>query len=250
MTWLLVTSLVAGMFLVARPEGGARDRLTGRRSARLDLTGVRRVLTAVQAGPVWRPAIGAAVLAGLGAGSVGGPVAAVVAGAYAGLGIHEWKRLDQRKRATTRRMTTLDELTSLVADLRAGIPAAVVADTAASEARLAGDERIQRLTVAVWRLAEHTGAPAADLLERIESDARETGRLAKKAGAQAAGAQVTAGLLAVLPFAGIGAGYVLGGDPMDVLLHTPGGAACAIGALVLQCCGLKWAQRIGERVLR
>ncbi|MBW6437701.1 hypothetical protein KZ829_28595 [Actinoplanes hulinensis] len=199
---------------------------------------------------MWRLALGAAAVAGVAAGSAGGPVAAVVAGAYAGLAVHEWRRLDRRKRGTVRRMATLDELTSLVADLRAGIPAAVVAAASASGARLAGDERIQRLTGAVWRLAEHTGAPAADLLEQIESDARETGRLARKAGAQAAGAQVTAGLLAVLPFAGIGAGYVLGGDPMDVLLRTPGGAGCAIGALILQCCGLKWAQRIGERVLR
>ncbi|GGN70139.1 hypothetical protein GCM10010112_36330 [Actinoplanes lobatus] len=249
MTWVLVTLLVAAVFLVAGPERGARDRLTGRRT-RLDLTGVRRVLVALLGGPVWRLAVGAAVVAGVAAGSAGGPVAAVVAGAYAGLAVHEWRRLDRRKRGAARRMATLDELTSLVADLRAGIPAAVVAATSAGGARLAGDERIQRLTGAVWRLAEHTGAPAADLLERIESDARETGRLGRKAGAQAAGAQVTAGLLAVLPFAGIGAGYVLGGDPMDVLLHTPGGAGCAIGALILQCCGLKWAQRIGERVLR
>ncbi|GAA0437621.1 hypothetical protein Aca07nite_46330 [Actinoplanes capillaceus] len=249
MTWVLATLLVAGTFLVAGPERGARDRLPGRRT-RLDLTGVRRVLVALLGGPVWRLALGAAAVAGVAAGSAGGPVAAVVASAYAGLAVHEWRRLDRRKRGTVRRMATLDELTSLVADLRAGIPAAVVAAASASGTRLAGDERIQRLTGAVWRLAEHTGAPAADLLERIESDARESGRLTRKAGAQAAGAQVTAGLLAVLPFAGIGAGYVLGGDPMDVLLHTPGGAGCAIGALILQCCGLKWAQHIGERVLR
>ena len=88
-----------------------------------------------------------------------------------------------------------------------------------------------QLTAAAWRLAERTGAPAADLVERIEADARAMDRAAAAAAAQAAGAQATAWLLAALPLGGIGLGYSIGADPLAVLLHTPIGAACAVGAM-------------------
>jgi tight adherence protein B len=96
----------------------------------------------------------------------------------------------------------------------------------------------------VWRLAERTGAPAADLVERIEADARAADRVAASAAAQAAGAQATALLLAGLPVGGIALGFAIGADPVGVLLHTPLGAACAIGAVVLQGGGLIWADRL------
>jgi tight adherence protein B len=98
----------------------------------------------------------------------------------------------------------------------------------------------------VWRLAEQTGAPAADLVERIEADARAADRARAGAAAQAAGAQATALLLAALPLAGIGLGYTIGADPLQVLLHTPLGAACAVGAVLLQCGGMLWADRLAN----
>jgi tight adherence protein B len=110
--------------------------------------------------------------------------------------------------------------------------------------------RLERLTSAVWRLAERTGAPAADLVERIEADARAADRAAASASAQAAGAQATALLLAGLPAAGIGLGVMMGANPVEVLLHTPLGAACALGALMLQGAGLLWADRLTAEVGR
>jgi hypothetical protein len=108
------------------------------------------------------------------------------------------------------------------------------------------DPRLAELTAAVWRLAEQTGAPAADLVERIEADARASDRSRATAAAQAAGAQATALLLAALPIGGIALGYGIGVDPLQVLLHTPLGAACAIGATLLQCGGLLWADRLSN----
>ncbi|GIF15110.1 hypothetical protein [Actinoplanes teichomyceticus] len=128
----------------------------------------------------------------------------------------------------------------------AGPEPAASAGSAPAGAAVAGpgDGRIARLTEAVWRLAEHTGAPAADLLERIEADARAADRAAASAAAQAAGAQATALLLAGLPVGGIGLGYAIGADPLQILLRTPVGAACAVAAVLLQCGGLRWAQRL------
>lgn len=99
---------------------------------------------------------------------------------------------------------------------------------------------------AAVRLAEHTGAPLAELLERIEADARAGDRARSAATAQAAGSRATAWLLAALPAGGIALGYAIGADPLAVLLHTPAGAACAFGAVVLQLGGLVWTRRIAR----
>ncbi|MFC4063825.1 type II secretion system F family protein [Actinoplanes subglobosus] len=240
---MLAAILIAGAVLVARPGETARDRLPGRR-ARIDVTGMRRRARLLLDGPGSRPVLVASVLAGAPAGLYGGPVAGSVAAVYAGLAAYEWRRRAGRKRSAGQRDAHLDDLASLVADLRAGIP------PAALTVSLSGAGRLGDLTEAVWRLAERTGAPAADLLERIESDARTADRSVRTAHAQAAGTQTTAIMLAALPLAGIALGHAIGADPTGVLLHSPLGAACVAGAVLLQCAGLKWAQRITEGVLR
>jgi tight adherence protein B len=142
--------------------------------------------------------------------------------------------------------------------------AGALADTIAATGRLAGarpaatgaaagrprDARLAELTAAVWRLAERTGAPAADLIDRIEADARSADRSRAGAAAEAAGAQATALMMATLPVGGIALGYGIGFDPLPVLLHTPLGAACAIGAVLLQCAGLLWSDRLASGPVR
>jgi tight adherence protein B len=129
----------------------------------------------------------------------------------------------------------------------AGGPGGRMASAEASARQsIYAERRITDLTDAVWRLAERTGAPAADLVERIEADSRAADRAKAAAAAEAAGAQATALLLAALPFAGIGLGYMIGADPLRVLLHTPLGGACAVGAVLLQCAGMLWADRLAN----
>ncbi|WP_338106229.1 hypothetical protein [Micromonospora zingiberis] len=106
-------------------------------------------------------------------------------------------------------------------------------------------DRPGQLAQAAVRLADRTGAPLADLIERIEADARSIDRGRAAAAAQAAGARATAWLLAALPLGGIGLGYGIGVDPLQVLLHTPIGAGCAAAAIALQVVGLLWADRLG-----
>jgi tight adherence protein B len=164
----------------------------------------------------------------------GGAVGGVVAGSYAALGGRAVLRRSKRRQAAASRARILDDLAGMAADLRAGLPPTAIAST----------DRVVQLTSAVWRLAERTGAPAADLVERIEADARAQDRAAATAAAQAAGAQATAMLLVALPVGGIGLGISMGADPVGVLLHTPIGAGCAVAAVLLQCGGLLWSERL------
>lgn len=254
--------LVAAAVVAAWPLRTVRRRLRGPRHVRLPV-GFAEIRTRIDDMAGRRPryllagVTGAAAVVGLPA---GGPVAAVLAGVYAALACRAVLRHGARRRAATARARSLDDLCALAADLRAGLPPAAVRPggpaaglpTAAvrpggqgdSPGATGADSRLMELAAAVWRLAERTGAPAADLVERIEADARAADRATASAAAQAAGAQATALLLAALPLGGIALGYGIGADPLAVLLHTTLGAACAIGAALLQAGGLLWADRL------
>ncbi|MEU2612953.1 hypothetical protein ABZ570_15445 [Micromonospora sp. NPDC007271] len=173
-----------------------------------------------------------------GAGAVlGGPVAAVVLAAYGVLAARAVRRRRARQLADRARRRELDQLCALAADLRAGLPA--------GNAAVDGPHRIARLARAAVRLADRTGAPLAELLERVEADARAADRGLAAAAAQAAGSRATAWLLAALPLGGIGLGYAIGVDPVSVLLHTTIGGGSALAAVALQIGGLLWAERLG-----
>ncbi|GAA3760098.1 hypothetical protein GCM10022225_52040 [Plantactinospora mayteni] len=182
-------------------------------------------------------AVGAA-LGGIVGILAGGPVAAFAVAVYTGLAVRGLLRRRASRSAERAHRRQLDALCGLAADLRAGLPPSTVMVAAGGSDRLAG------LARAAVRLAEQTGAPLADLVERIEADARAMDRGLAAAEAQAAGARATAWLLAGLPAGGIALGYGIGVDPLEILLHTPIGAACAVGAIVLQLVGLLWAGRL------
>ena len=193
----------------------------------------------------------AAVLAACLGALAGGPVAAVIGSVYGGLA--GWMLLRRRTATAVARARArqLDHLGALAADLRAGLPAPPIdalPDLAGSGA--GPGRRVLTLARAAWRLAEQTGAPLAELIERIEADARAMDRAVSSAAAQAAGARATAWLLAGLPVGGIALGYGIGVDALDVLLHTPIGAGCAIAAAALQLAGLAWAERLSGSWLR
>ncbi|MFY1673644.1 type II secretion system F family protein [Plantactinospora sp. WMMB334] len=189
--------------------------------------------------PPWRAVLGGAVLGGVGGELAGGPVAGFIAAAYAGLAVRRLLRSRADRSAQRAHRQQLDDLCALAADLRAGLPP--VAAVRVAE----GPDRLTALVRAAVGLAEQTGAPLADLVERIEADARAMARGLAAAEAQAAGARATAWLLAALPAGGIALGYGIGVDPLDILLHTSLGAGCAIGAVTLQLAGLLWAARLG-----
>lgn len=176
-------------------------------------------------------------------GLVAGPVAAVATATYGALGVRAVLRWHAARDSDRIRRRRLDQLCALAADLRAGLPMPAAVGGLRDD-RDEGLDRIKQLAHAAVRLADRTGAPLAELVERIEADARAMDRGLAAAAAQAAGARATAWLLAALPLGGIGLGYGIGVDPVDVLLHTPVGAGCAVAAIVLQVSGLLWAERL------
>jgi tight adherence protein B len=246
--WAAAALLIAAAATAGWPVRPSLHRLqdtaTVRRSPwkALNVAVVRaRVAALADARP--RRLTGTGMVAAAGTGLViGGWVTAAVLAAYAALAIRGLLRRARGRQEAARRSRSLDDLCALAADLRAGLPPAAVNRRSSSSEP--ADPRIADLTAAVWRLAERTGAPAADLVERIEADARAADRATASAAAQAAGAQATAMLLAALPLGGIALGYSIGVDPLRVLLHTGLGAACALGAVLLQCAGLMWAGRL------
>ncbi|WP_433536660.1 type II secretion system F family protein [Micromonospora sp. CA-249363] len=186
-------------------------------------------------------------LAGAGVGGVaGGPVAAVAMAGYGALATRALLRWRTNRQAELIRRHALDLLCGLAADLRAGLPVPPAFGIAPmAGASVGGADRLRDLTSAAVRLADRTGAPLAELVERIEADARATDRGLAAAAAQAAGARATAWLLAALPIGGIGLGYGIGVDPLAVLLHDTVGGVCAVLAVALQIVGLFWAERLG-----
>lgn len=184
-------------------------------------------------------------LAGAGTGAVlAGPVAAVAAAGYGTLAVRALLRWRTNRHVERNRRRGLDQLCGLAADLRAGLPVPSVVEVANASGP-GGADRLRQLTSAAVRLADRTGAPLAELVERIEADARATDRGLAAAAAQAAGARATAWLLAALPIGGIGLGYGIGVDPVAVLLHSTVGGVCAVLAVALQVVGLFWAERLG-----
>lgn len=196
----------------------------------------------------------AATVAATVAGVLGGPIAGVVAIVYtatAGSIVRSRRRAAGRARASDR---ALDAVARCAAELRVGAdPATTLAQSRAevAGAHHATDEatRLFGRMAAAYQVAETTGAPLADLLDRLEADARTTTRLRRAAMAQASGAQATGWLLAALPGAGIALGYGIGVDPLHVLLHTRLGAVFTVLALGLQVAGLGWTARLSAAIL-
>lgn len=273
--WLTIAVLLCAAIGAAWPSDTARRRLRMHRAG-----AVRgRPALSMPRLPSWRDlladqrpgrpiAMATAAAGGLGW-LAGGSVTALVGAVYGALGARAATRAVCSRRHAETRARQLDDLSALAADLRAGLPPAGVigADGGALGEELGAgpaageplpvppggptrERQIVDLTGAVWRLAERTGAPAADLVERIERDARAQDRARASAAAQAAGAQATALLLAALPLGGIALGYAIGADPLRILLHTPLGAACATGAVLLQSGGLLWAERLTSGAAR
>jgi tight adherence protein B len=253
--WLLMACVAAGALATAWPSGRVRDRLLPRPQRtlalpKLDLQDARQQL-------VSHPRRSAAliILTAAGAGLLlSGLVAGLLGVVYGSLGARALLRRSRQGRARAARDQCLDDLGALAADLRAGLPPApfhhqpgareLVDSAAVCAEEGPAERRIAELTTAVWRLAERTGAPAADLVDRIEADARTADSAKAVAAAQEAGVRMSAVILTALPLGGIGAGFVLGKDPLPILLHTLLGGACAVGASLLQAAGLLWTDRL------
>jgi tight adherence protein B len=174
-------------------------------------------------------------------GLVEGPVAAIIGGVYAVLAASGWYSRCRRRAAAGELARSVEAVGAFAAELRAGLP---VPEAGSSfEALLGNAEAAQRVTAA-RQISDRLGAPLADLLDQVDEDLRAGQRLRAAVEAETAGAQATGVLLAVLPVAAIAIGSGLGTHPLQQLLHTPLGQACALLGLAAQCAGMVWERRM------
>jgi tight adherence protein B len=100
---------------------------------------------------------------------------------------------------------------------------------------------------AAWSLSEDVGAPLADVLQTVAAAIRQDADVEADIDAALAAPRATARLLAVLPLAGLGLGELIGARPLDMLLHTAIGRACAVLGLALMLAGQWWTRRLVTR---
>lgn len=219
----LATSRLRGVLVTRRPKGNRRRPRRAGRAARLAVPaglGVILFSGAVQlahGASVALPAVAGAVAGG----TVGRTVTAAVA----------------RRRRDRDEAAQVETLAALAAEVRAGQrPAAALAAV--------GLREVPATIAAAWTLSEHSGAPIATVLDRIEDDLRARVRQRRAVAAELAGARSTAVLLAGLPSVGIALGAAMGASPLAVLFGTAHGQLALLAGVILDSAGVLWTARI------
>ncbi|WP_413248607.1 type II secretion system F family protein [Sinomonas flava] len=92
--------------------------------------------------------------------------------------------------------------------------------------------------------AEASGSPLAGVLDRLAALLEADADAAAARAVALAGPRATAQVLSVLPVAGLGLGFLMGADPVGVLLSTPVGAACLSLGAILTLAGRWWSARL------
>jgi Flp pilus assembly protein TadB len=182
----------------------------------------------------WIPVTIAAVAIGV-ALATGSAAAGLILLAYGVAGHLAHLRSRKAQRRETLRAQSLDILAGVAADLRAGAETGIL---------FLPDAELERLARAAQRMSDRTGAPLAELLERLEIQQRDLSRARAAAHSQVAGIRLTSVLLAVLPLVALGMGQAIGADAFGVLLATPFGTGSVAVAVALQLGGLAWADRL------
>jgi tight adherence protein B len=97
---------------------------------------------------------------------------------------------------------------------------------------------------ACWQVCASTGSSLAAAVDRLAEGlaADQAQRLLVES--ELAGPRASAGLLAMLPVAGLVLAAGLGARPMQVLLHTPVGLACLAAGVALDAAGVLWTARL------
>ena len=248
-------------------EGTPRRAFAGLVGRTGQWAGHRRAVTAVQA------AVSAAACLALG----GGPTAAVLLALAVVAADRWWDRRARTAAEEAERARAVEACTALAGELRAGRspaqalavaaglavgPSRAALTTAAAAAGLGGDvgqalrprtgevgavPQVLRSLAACWTVCSGSGGGLAAAVERLEQGLRADQAQRRAVQAELAGPRATAGMLAVLPLAGLLLAAGLGADPLHVLFETPVGLACLGGGLGMDVLGLLWTGRLVRR---
>jgi tight adherence protein B len=204
-----------------------------------------------------------------------GPVPALLGAGGLLVGRRVQRARRRSRAAADERRRAVEACGALAAELRAGrdpadalqAAAQAAAGTsrlalagAAAAARLGGDvpaalstapgsavADVMRSLAACWAVCARSGSGLAAAVERLEEGLRADQAQRRAVEAELAGPRATAGLLAVLPAAGLLMAVGLGADPLHVLLETPVGAVCLVLGLGLDALGVAWTARLVAR---
>lgn len=109
-----------------------------------------------------------------------------------------------------------------------------------------GREGLSQLAGA-WQVAEQTGASMATTLAAVADRLAADLALLATVEAELSAPRATGRLLAGLPVAGVGLGYLLGGDPIAFLTSSVFGQVCLALGAALGCAGLVWTELLADR---
>lgn len=109
-----------------------------------------------------------------------------------------------------------------------------------------GREGLAHLASA-WQVAERTGASMSTTLTAVAERLAADQALRATVEAELSAPRATGRLLAGLPVAGVGLGYLLGGDPIAFLTSSLFGQLCLALGAGLGCAGLVWTELLADR---
>lgn len=97
-----------------------------------------------------------------------------------------------------------------------------------------------------WQVSTQTGAPLAHSLERVSEALTADVALRAVVSGELSATRATGKIMAVLPFCGLGMGYLLGGDPLHFLLSNSYGWGCLVAGVALAAAGVLWIDRLSQ----
>lgn len=98
-----------------------------------------------------------------------------------------------------------------------------------------------------WRVSAQTGAPLARSLEQVSEALSADQALRMVVAGELAAPRATGKIMAVLPFCGLGLGYLIGGNPLHFLMAGPYGWTCLVLGVALAAAGVLWIDRLARQ---
>ena len=98
-----------------------------------------------------------------------------------------------------------------------------------------------------WEVGARTGAPLGQALGAVAEAVRRDREIEQVVAAELAGPRASGQVLGVLPVLGLGAGFAMGGEPVQFFLTGVVGPLCLVLGTGLACAGVFWTDALVVR---